>query len=265
MIYEKITSTINDTLGGDFLIEYANNYDLDWSKILPEEQENIKYGVVRVESGTTSQLSNKVIKTEQLCLTIAVPEDRAIFNQAINTIRGMMISLNASAISDAEDSLTALMYFGEYQDAQSQTVNGQIWWICNVRFLVNFYDSFVDSGEMALTIDGVAVSGLIDIDYTLDKTLDGFVLNLTPIQKNAVNGVRKILTVNLAYIKNDTMFHTSDGKGILDKEEDITKTYSVAYNNGIITRSNTMILSNLHERIVVGDIVKATLTFTMGG
>ena len=35
MIYDKITETINNYLGGDYVLTYANNYDVEWDKILP--------------------------------------------------------------------------------------------------------------------------------------------------------------------------------------------------------------------------------------
>ena len=41
MIYDNITKAINDFLGGNFIIEYANDYNIDWKKILPEAQDKI--------------------------------------------------------------------------------------------------------------------------------------------------------------------------------------------------------------------------------
>ena len=94
MIYNLITETINDYLGGDYVLEYANNHDVNWNTILPESQDKIKYGVLRVDSGTTQQIGGNTIRTEQLRLIVAIPEDREIFNAAVVNLRTMLNGLN---------------------------------------------------------------------------------------------------------------------------------------------------------------------------
>ena len=138
MIYEKIANYINDILGADYLIEYANNHDTDWNSILPEAQDQIKYGVLRVDSGTTVQAGGQTIQVEQLRLIVAIPEERDIFNAAVHQLRGLLINLNGDTVTDSSVNLTALMYAGNYQDAQSQTCNGNRWWVAEVTFSANF-------------------------------------------------------------------------------------------------------------------------------
>lgn len=264
MIYEKIKEYLNDYLGGDYLLSYANNHDTDWDNILKDAEPKIKYGVLRVDSGTTTQISNETIKVEQLRLIVAIPEAREVFNQAVSNLRTMLQALNDTSVIDAEEQVIAKLYFGEYQDAQSQTISGNRWWIANVTFLANFFNSVVESSDLSITIGGTALKGIISANYLCEKTLDGEVFNGSPVQHNSVNGIRKQLQVNVIYLKNDTMYHNESETGLLDKEEDLTTTYEIVYNNGIKTRTNTMILASVNENVVVGDILKAVLTFTIG-
>ena len=62
MIYEEIVKTINNYLGENFIIKYANNLDVDWKSILPEVQEKTAYGVLKVDSGTTTQLADTIVR-----------------------------------------------------------------------------------------------------------------------------------------------------------------------------------------------------------
>ena len=66
------------------------------------------------------------------------------------------------------------------------------------------------------------------------------------------------------YLKNDTLIHdATNHTGILDKEEDIETTYTISYNNGVITRSLTnMGLVNLNEKNVTGNVMLATWIFS---
>ena len=266
MIYDNITKTINDFLGGNFVIEYANDYNIDWKKILPEVQDKISYGVVRVDSATTQQVGGQTIRVEQASLKVAIPCEKAIFNEAVALLRSMLNTypngLNQLPIADTDE--TAILYFGAYQDANGTTLNGNDWWIAGVTFIVNIYDGVVDSKDTEIKINGTLLNGIIDSNYTLDKTLDGMVFNGNNIQQNTINGMRKVLTINLVYLKNDALIHdATNHTGILDKEEDLTTTYTISYNNGVITRSLTnMGLVNLNEKNVTGNVMLATWIFS---
>ena len=264
MIYDKITETINNYLGGDYVLTYANNYDVEWDKILPEVQNELKYGVVRVDSGTTQQVGGQTIRVEQVSLKVAIPEDREIFSQAVANLRSMLDGLNRYQVVDTEE--TALLYFGNYQDANGTAVNGSMWWIATITFIVNIYDGVINSDDSEIKINGTTLSGVIDSNFTLDKTVDGFVFNDNIEQKNAVNGIRKILTINLVYLKNDALIHdATNHTGILDNEESISTTYTITYDNGVITRTLTdMMLTNVNEKIITGNVLNATLIFTKG-
>ena len=266
MIYEKITEKINDILGGDFVLSYSNNYDVDWNKILPEAQNELKYGVVRVDSGTTQQVGGQTIRVEQVSLKVAIPEKRDIFDEAVAKLRALSFDnpngINRMPVADTNE--TALLYYGGYQDANSATIKGQDWWLATVTFIVNIYDGIINSEDTEIKIGGTLLKGVIDSNYTLDKTLDGFVFNGNNVQQNTINGIRKVLTINLVYLKNDTLIHdATNHTGILDKEEDLTATYTISYNNGVITRSLTnMGLVNLNEKNVTGNVMLATWIFS---
>ena len=266
MIYDKITETINNYLGGDYVITYANNYDVNWKEILPEVQNELKYGVVRVDSGTTQQVGGQTIRVEQVSLTVAIPEERNLFNEAVANLRSMLSDtngLNRTQVVDTNE--TALLYFGEYSDANGTTIRGSMWWIAKVTFIANIYNGIINSDDTEIKIGGVTLKGIIDTNFTLDKTLDGFVFNGNNLQQNTYNGIRKVLTINLVYLKNDTLIHDSThNTGLLDKEEDLTTTYTISYDNGVITRTLTnMGLVNLNEKNVTGQVVLATMIFSV--
>lgn len=259
MIYQKITETINDTLGYDFVLSYANNHDFQWENVLPQEQDKIKYGCLRVDSGTTQQIGSQAVRIEQLRLLVAIPEDRAIFNEAISNIRATMNALNGYEVNDGGDSVTAKLYFGEYHDATCHTVNGCKWWIAEVTFLANFYDSFVASNDVSISIDGVDLNGILGATFINEKTFDGNVYNGSPNTVGTVNGIKKTLQVSVVYIKDDTLMSS-----LLTNEDDLTKKYTIIYSNTLKTRTMSMVLASISETYITGDILKAQLTFTLG-
>ena len=264
MIYNLITETINDYLGGDYVLEYANNHDVNWNTILPESQDKIKYGVLRVDSGTTQQIGGNTIRTEQLRLIVAIPEDREIFNAAVVNLRTMLNGLNNESINDSEESTTAILTFGEYHDAQSQTVNGQKWWVAEVTFIVNFYSSFYDYTDrsVAIKISGASgtattIGGIIQTTYLCEKTFDPNTYNGNRNTFASCNGVKVTLQITLVYLKTDTTITS-----MLSHEDDLT-TFEVVYSNGTKTRTYpTMIIASVSETVVTGDVLKATITFT---
>ena len=278
MIYQKITEAINSELGGDYVIEYANNHNVDWTKILPNVQNELKYGIVRVDSGQTLQAGDMPVRVEQLRLIVAIPEERDIFNQAVNDLRVLLNSvsndqnpnndgMNNTTVQDDDTNTIAQIFMNEYHDATSQTVNGNKWWIAEVTFTINLFDSIVSSADTSISIGGTTLKGIIQATYINEKTVDGYVYNNAPLQKNSVNGVRKQLTITLIYLKNDDIFHhvnsSNVADGILDTEDDITKRYTIVYNNGLISRTMTMYLASVSETMITADTVKATISFAI--
>ena len=263
MIYEEITKEINNYLGEDFLISYANNHDTKWDKILPDVQSELKYGVVRVDSGQTTQTGGMPIRIEQLRLIVAIPEDRLIFDAAVANLRSLITNLNNTTITTTEDgdNITAILFFDEYHDAQSSTVNGNRWWIAEVTFMVNYFNTIINSDDVSITVNGNEIHGIISATYLNEKTVDGYVYNNAPTQQNSINGIRKQLTINLIYIKDDPIFHTENNQGILDNEDNISKTWSIVYNNGIKSRTMTMFVATVNETMISADTLKATITF----
>ena len=271
MIYNLIAEQINNFLGGDFVISYSNNHDFDWNNILKEVTPYTKYGVLRVDSGTTQQVGGKQVRTEQMRLSVAIPEEREDFNDAVNRLRGMLSGLNNYACNDPEDSITAQLYFGEYQDANATTVNGQRWWISNVVFIANFYDGVIESNDVTITFgtgtSAKELNGIIHAHYKMEKTVDGYVYNNSNgEQRNSVNGIQQVLSADIIYLKNDTLIHDgTNHNGLLDTEKSMSVTYTITYDNSIKARVLTnMMLTSVDEDVLVGDILKATIVFTKG-
>ena len=267
MIYQKIADKLQDILGGDYLISYSNNHDTNWNDILPSVENEIKHGVLRVDSGTTTQVSSTTVRVEQLRLIVAIPEDRKIFDSAVNNLKALLGSINGLEINDDDSELAskALLYSGSYNDAQASIVNGNRWWIAEVVFLANFYNGIYDSSNVSLTICETTenktydVLGLLSVNYSMNKVVDGYVFNNSGFeQSNYINSITKQLTITVAYM--DKSYLTT----LLNNEETDT-TFTLTYNNGKKTRTLTnMILVNVNESIIIGDIVKGTFTFILG-
>ena len=274
MIYNLITTLINNYLGdGDYLINYANNHDVDWKSILPTAQNEIKYGVLRVDSGTTQQIGGRTIRTEQLRLIVAIPEDREIFNGAVTNLRSMLDGLNNTTLNDPSEDITANLFFGEYHDATSQIVNGNRWWIAEVTFAANFFDGVYDfnntkieikipvevtENEETTTIMAfVEMAGIISKSYTMQKQYDQNVFNGNPLNRPSTNSISRSLQIDLVYIKNNVLINY-----LLEVEEEINQTLEIKYTNGIKTRIFNCEIASLTETTITGDVLKATIVFT---
>lgn len=261
MIYELIAKAIENYLGaGDYFVSYANNHDVNWTSILPKEENQIKHCVLRVDSGTTTQIGGRTIRTEQLRLMCAIPEDREIFDEAVTNLRSMLNGLNDTTIEDEDDNETALLTFGEYHDAQSQTVNGNVWWISEVVFIANFYDGVHDYNDVSVSIltttsSWVKLGGVMSAKYQLQKTFDANVYNGNIMSKQTINSMQKILQIDLVYLKSNDLITS-----ILNDEETQVD-YQIVYNNGVKSRQGHYWLSSITETTITGDILKATITF----
>ena len=253
MIYEKITKELNDYLGDDFILSYANNLDMDWKSILPNLQDKTAYGVLKVDSGTTTQLADQQVRLEQLTLYVAMPARRDIFDKDVANLRSMINAMNKYVVAD--DEANAMLLFGEYQDSQKQRVNGTDWWIASVVFVANFYTSMYLAADATITIGTSELKGLFKIDYTREFVIDPMVSTNNAMPKNKVNSIRKTLMLSGVCLKTDTVIST------LFSEEDTIKTYSVSYNDGIQSRSLTALLALINEQLIMGDVIKVALTF----
>ena len=267
MIYDLIAKTINNYLGeGDYYVSYANNHDQNWNDILPSVQDEIKHCVLRVDSGQTTQIGGQTIRTEQLRLIVAIPEARDVFNQAVVNLRSMLNGLNNTTLNDTEENVTALLTFGEYHDAQSQTINGCIWWIAEVTFIANFYDGVYDYVDSKVEIKipyhqstaFVKMTGVIAIRFATMKNYDANVYDGNPLSIGTVNSISKTLQIDCVYLKNDNLMTY-----LLTNEDDIDLVLEVKYYNGLKTRTMNMQIASISENIITGDILKATITFTI--
>ena len=267
MIYDVITEEINAYLGDTYILKYANNHDFKWDDILPEVQDEMKYGVLRVDSGATTQAGGQSIRVEQLRLIVAIPEEKNVFNEAVSNLKSMLTGLNTDTVQDTDASTTAQLFFGDYHDANCQIINGARWWVSEVTFVANFFDGVYDSNNVEVNIgttttptsDMKLLKGIMSVNYLNNRTFDSFVFANSSIQKNQCNAIQHQITFNILYIKDDTL-HSS-----LLTDEDTIKKYIIEYKNGLKTRTLTnMVLASINENVVIGDVVKATLTFVTG-
>lgn len=267
MIYDVITEELNAYLGDTYVLKYANNHDFKWDDILPSVQDEMKFGVLRVDSGSTTQAGGQTIRVEQLRLIVAIPEETKVFKEAVNNLKTMLSGLNTDTLQDTETNVTAQLYFGDYHDASCQIINGSRWWISEVTFIATYYDGVYDSSSVSVEIgttktgtsDMKVLKGVMSVNYLNNRTFDSFVFANSNQQKNQCNAIQHQITFNVLYIKNDTLYTS------LLNDEDTIKKYIIDYNNGLKTRSLTnMVLASLNENVVIGDVVKATFTFVTG-
>ncbi len=255
MIYDTIASEIQEYLGEDFDIRYANNYTIDWKGILPEMQEKMSFGVLKVDSGRTTQISNQNVRVEQLTLTVAIPVKSEIFNAAVVNLKTLIKEANNTTIVDTETSESANLFFGEYQDNGGTTVNGVKWWLVSVTFAINLYNDMYTSSDVSVTIGGTAMTGIIDTNYSREFVVDSLVMVNGLVPANKVNNMKKTLRVDCVCLKSDTLI-----SGLMTNENSITS-YNVIYYNGMVTRTFTALLGLINEQNIVGDILKVSLVF----
>lgn len=259
MIYDIITQTLNNYLGDDYILTYAHNYDTNWDKILTEKQEEIKFGVLQTDSGNTTQVSDAVIRTEQLRLVIQIPITTKIFNEAINKIKEMMTDLNGRQCLDTETNTTAVLFFGENQDAGSHIINGQRWWQWNILCSATFYNGFVLANDISVQVyynsTWYDLTGIITCNYLNDNKMDNVVVNNNTIPIIYPNSTSRNLTITAICLTNDTLIQalmTNEAYGIK---------YQIKYNNSIITRTFYAYLAQINENATMGDILKLQITF----
>ena len=257
MIYDAIVREINNYLGEEYVLKYANNHDLDWSSILPEKQEELVYGILRVDSATTTQLGDGTIRNEQLRLTLAIPEKREIFNATCSNIKGLLQQMNGYVCYDTDGAVQ--LFFGEDVDAEGTIINGHRWWMKNIIFSASFYENIITATDREITVDGNPIKGIISTNFLREVSVDGVVFNGTALQKGFSNSYKKQLQVEAVFVKNDPVITS-----LLQNEDNIFKTYTVVYNNGFKTRTMTCTLVTLNENIITGNFLRATLVF-LGG
>lgn len=253
MIYEKIAKKLNDFLGETFSISYANNLDYEWDKILPNLVETTAYGVLKVDSGRTLQVGGQQVRSEQMTLSVAIPATREIFDTDVATLRTMITSLNNEIVYD--DDISAMLLFGEYQDANQILVNGNFWWIASVIFSGNFYENLYVSSDISVKVNNTEVKGIISANYSREFVVDSLVMLNSLVPANKVNNKKKTLKLDCICLKNDTLI-----SNLMDNEDSII-TYSITYDNGIIARSFSALLGVVNEFAVMGDVIKVTLIF----
>ena len=260
MIYNQIVNAIENYLGGDYMLEYANNHDIDWAKMLPEAQEETKFGVLRVDSGTTTQVGGQAIRTEQLRLIVAIPENRQIFNEAVANLRSMLTALNQQLITDSEENVSALLTFGEYHDASCTTVNSNRWWISEVTFIANFYNAVSDFQNTYVSLEQnneyKKIEGVINVKYGKVKNYDPNIYVANPSIEPSLNSVQETIQIDLVYLSNDTLMDS------IISETNNEATYNLKYTNNKFSRYLTCYLTSISESTITGDILRATMTFT---
>lgn len=253
MIYEKIATTLNNYLGEEFLINYANNHDTEWDKILPDVVEETAYGVLRVDSGRTLQVGGMPVKSEQLTLSVAIPAANNIFSRDVGKLRTMITGLNNEIVYD--DDVSAMLLFGEYQDANQIIVNGNYWWIASVIFTSNFYENLYVSSDVVVKVNNTAIQGIISVNYSREFVMDSMVMLNDLIPANKVNNKKKTLNIQCVCLKSDTLIQT------LFSNEDSITSYTIIYNDGIVNRSFSALLGVINEQAIMGDIIKVNLIF----
>ena len=102
------------------------------------------------------------------------------------------------------------------------------------------------------------MTGVIAIKFATMKNYDANVYDGNPLSIGTVNSISKILQIDCVYLKNDNLMTY-----LLTNEDDIDLVLEVKYYNGLKTRTMNMQIASISENIINGDILKATITFTI--
>lgn len=252
MIYEIIKNVFQNALGTKFILDYNNNLETDWKEILHED--DFIHCVMRVDSGRTTYVSDKTIKTDILHISFAIPYDKEVFDEAIGKIELIRDSLNDTTVATGENSFAKILM--QYRtEGREERVNGVDWVMTDLYFEVQEYVSIFTSDDREVKINGDVLGGILNTTYDYNKQLDSYVKGVNVGATNRINSCQKQLLIDVVPSADNTVL-----KNLHDHEEE-NITYTIAYKDGYRTRTFTAILVRIQENVITGDIIKNQISF----
>lgn len=107
-----------------------------------------------------------------------------------------------------------------------------------------------------IKINGINLNGIISINESSVHTCDASVKASSPVVDNYVNGIQYSITLDLDFIKNDTLHQK------LVRERNENKFYQITYYDGYEEKEYLMIMVNLVRNTSVSSTQQGRISFT---
>lgn len=116
------------------------------------------------------------------------------------------------------------------------------------------FDGAIFSNDCYVKIDNELLKGVINITDSCSKSCDTSVVYTNPMVKNSVNGIQFSLSIDLDFIKNDSLHQ----KLIINQRK--IQTYDVIYFDGYIEHKLKMILVEISKTISQGSTMQGRIS-----
>ena len=277
MFYEQLLEILTEQLNSadvNFLMSYNNNGDVNWKDIVKENLPYQCYGVLRQDSGDVEYTGEQNINVLNMHVAFCVPsEARDRLYQALALINNLQqLNQTTYTISDTASSLNnkiAMILCGYRSDGQFQRINGLDMCLTDFYFQVKTYDSILTSHDCSLAfsyttlVNNVATNftnkhliNVANVIFDHTKTFNSNVRGTSSsLSSNMVESRAKQLIITIIPSANDEVLKE------LEEHEDEDKNYTIAYNNGIKTRTLVMQLVRINENVPTGGSYGMEITF----
>lgn len=270
LLYDKIIEALQELLPANFMITYNNNLDTDWSEILPEVEDELIHGVLRVDSGENNYVGNQTVKTENMRITFAIPNKVSVFKQAIEDIEGLKDTFNDYYIALNQTGTIARILVNGRSSGAIERINSVDWILTDLIIQSQTYTSLITSDDAQVLIKATDITGVttdengyapLDVDvtnivYDYASNLEAKILGTGQVPTNYGTGNQKQLILTVIPQNNKPIY-----KAFLEKEDNVEYKWQIKYNNGIITREFDAKLMRVNEEVPTGGTYVATITF----
>ena len=264
LIYTKLIEVFEEALGPEYLLQYNNNEDFNWSEVLPENVAENVYGVLRQDSGEDRFIGDQTIKLDSMHISFAIPNAKEKFTRFVEKIEEIRDSLN-NVVGELSQTQFFKILTGGRTDGVKERINGSDWVLTELYFQVQTYTSIYTSSNRIFefktgTVNNVdqytSLKGILNTVYDLTKQFDSYVAGIDePMARNKVNNIQKKFIVELVPSSDDTVLSS-----ILTNQTS-NDYWTLKYSDGIFTTTSAVYLAQVNEQCITGDIFKLQLTF----
>lgn len=173
--------------------------------------------------------------------------------RAVKSLNGVMFEIN----NDIGILFNSINLLDNYK--LSKPINGIEYELITLTATITTSQHYLRGEDEWIKVNGNLLKGKININKTVQKTLDGSVKGYASlVQGNKTNGIQIVLDVDLLFYKNDALH-----RQLLEECEE-NNIYEVEYFNGYFTKKYDMIVANITTSSIVGDTKKGKITFAIG-
>ncbi len=276
LLYDKIIEVLQELLPANFMLSYNNNLDTNWAEILPEVEDEIIHGVLRVDSGSNDYVGTQTIKTENMRITFVIPNKVDVFKQAIEDIESLKDTFNdynitVSTRTEDHDNnqltpaveiptIARILVDGRSSGA-IERINGIDWVLTDLYFQTQIFEDLLtsDSYTIEIKVNNTYKEldvPIADVVYDYASNMEAKILGVGQVPTNIGTGNQKQLIITVIPQPNKPVY-----KAIIEKEDDADYKWSIKYNNGIITRTFDAKLVGINEHVPTGGTYGVTIKF----